>query len=149
MLQNEHIDFFNNRPFAFALSLYGLPFFIASKFTPIAFHLLDRFPFEHVPKMARTVQLDPKIVNLKSEAVEYFEGMVLEPVKDGFPFAGNNNVMTKFVNHLAILNKIPAGRLRYSVPSRCRPGCAGISREDAIGRSLETPESDVASPSRQ
>jgi len=53
--------------------------------------------------MARTVRLNPKIVNLKSAAIEYFEGMVLEPAKDGFPFTGNNNVMTKFINHRAIL----------------------------------------------
>jgi hypothetical protein len=27
------------------------------------------------------------------------------PFKDGFPFTGNNNVMTKFINHRAILQK--------------------------------------------
>jgi hypothetical protein len=48
--------------------------------------------------MARTVRLKPKIVNLKSAAFKYFERMVLEPVKDGFPFTGNNNeILSKLV----------------------------------------------------
>jgi hypothetical protein len=45
-------------------------------------------------------------VHLESESVEYFKGMVLEPVKDGFPSTGKNDVMTKFVNHLAILQEV-------------------------------------------
>jgi hypothetical protein len=56
-------------------------------------------PFEHVPKMAGSVRLNPKIVNLKSATIEYFESMALEPVKDGFLFTGNRKVMTKFINH--------------------------------------------------
>jgi hypothetical protein len=29
-----------------------------------------------------------------------------EPVKDGFPFTRNNNVMTKLINHRAILQRV-------------------------------------------
>ena len=105
-LQNDYVDFFNKRTVLFALSFYGLPFLIAPKFDPFGFHLLGRLPFEDVPKMARSVRLNPKIVNLKSAAFEYFERMVLEPVKDGFPFTGNNDVMTKLINHRAILQKV-------------------------------------------
>ena len=115
-LQNDNVDFFNNWAVLFALSFYGLPFLIASKFNPFGFHLLGRLPFEHVPKMARTVRLNPKIVNLKSAAIEYLESMVLEPVEDGFPFSRNNNVMTKFINHRAILQKVlrlPTGSLLH------------------------------------
>ena len=106
MLQNDYVDFFNKRTVLFAFSFYGLPFLIASKFNPFGFHLLGGLPFEHVPKMAGTVRLNPEIVNLKSAAIEYFEGMVLEPVKDSFPFTWNNDVMTKFINHRAILQKV-------------------------------------------
>ena len=80
-----------------------MPFFVVLKFAPLGFHLLGRLLFEHVPKMAGSVRLNPKIVNLKSAAIEYSEGVALESIKDGFPFTGNWNVMTKFINHRVIL----------------------------------------------
>jgi hypothetical protein len=56
--------------------------------------------------MARAVRLGPEVVHLEPESVEYFKGMVLEPIKDGFPSPGKNKVMTKFINHSAILQEV-------------------------------------------
>jgi hypothetical protein len=106
MLQNGHIDFFNDRPILFALSFYGFPFWVAAKFSPLTLHLLHGFPCQHVPKMSRTVRLDPKIVQLESQSVEYFKSMVFEPIKDSFPSTGKNEVMTKFINHSGILQEV-------------------------------------------
>jgi len=56
--------FFQQSDRPFRSQLLRMPFFIAFKFNPFGFHLLGRLPFEHVPKIARTVRLNPKIVNL-------------------------------------------------------------------------------------
>jgi hypothetical protein len=99
--------------------------------------------------MAGTVRLNPKIVNFKSVAIEYFEGMALEPVKDGFPFTGNNNVMTKFINHRAILQealRLPSELLGIlSLPSVLKSSIRVPRAAAKLGVPASTLESKIRS----
>jgi hypothetical protein len=63
--------------------------------------------------MAGIVRLNPKIANLKSSPIEYFESVVFEPANDGFRFAGNRNVMAKFKDHKAISETFSNGAIEY------------------------------------